>query len=90
MGTTAGAIPIPPSITSTASDAWDSTDGAIPIPLPNISATRETNGIILEANPIPLPITFAASATQCRADRGLGVRFGKGKNRCSKAQNRGV
>ncbi|MEE0620146.1 MAG: hypothetical protein UC300_04130 [Prevotella sp.] len=48
MGTPAGAIPIPPSNTSTTSEAWG------------------------------------------RADGGLDVRFGKGKNRCSKAQNRGV
>lgn len=46
---------------------------------PIAPTTSETNGITPGAIPIPLPITFAASATQCRADRGLGVRFERAK-----------
>ena len=41
MGTPAGAIPIPPSITSTTRETMDTTTGAIPIPLSNTSTTSE-------------------------------------------------
>ena len=42
MDTTAGAIPIPLSITSTTRETMDTTTGAIPIPLSITSTTRET------------------------------------------------